>query len=70
MRENEQPSCYYSQRERAERAAAEAAVSPAAKLAHERLADLYAQLMQSPDGAAIKVADGEGSSNLVILTRE
>jgi hypothetical protein len=67
---DQQLSCYYSQRERAERAAAEAALSPAAKLAHERLASLYAELAERPAGAAPKAADGEAISNLVILTRE
>jgi hypothetical protein len=67
---NQQPSCYYSQRERAERAAAEAAVCPAAKRAHEQLAELYAEMVQRPDGAAFKAGDGKAPSNLIILTRD
>jgi hypothetical protein len=70
MHENEQLSCYYGKRELAERAAAEAATCPAAKRAQEQLAELYAFLVERPDGAAPMASDGDAISNLFILTRD
>ena len=66
---DQQQSRYYIQRERAERAAAEAALCPAAKRAHEQLANLYAGLMQNPDGVLSQVPDGQGTPHLIILSR-
>jgi hypothetical protein len=69
MTGQQQPSCYYLKRERSERQAAEASVCPAAKLAHERLADLYAEQARRPADPASSRPDGEAVSNLVILSR-
>jgi len=70
MAEQWQPSCYYQERERAERAAAEAALCPAAKLAHERLADLHANQARRPADPASSRPDEEAVSNLIILSRD
>jgi hypothetical protein len=70
MAVQQQPSCYYLEREQAERTAAEAASCPAARLAHERLADLYAERARRPAGPAFSRPDSEAISNLVILSRD
>jgi hypothetical protein len=70
MSDRQQPSCYYLEREQAEREAAAAAPCEAAKLAHERLADLYAQKARSQAVDRIGASVEETRSNLVILIRD
>jgi len=69
MSDGKQPSSYFVERERVEREAALIAECPAARLAHERLADLYAQQAQSQADVGTNHPEGEAVSHLVILPR-
>ncbi len=63
-------SLYFTQREQAERQAAEAALCPEARRAHQHLADLYAAEIRRDSRQVTRDEDVIGLPRLVILPRD
>jgi hypothetical protein len=63
-------SLYLAQREQAERQAAEVALCPEARRAHQHLADLYAEEIRRDSPSALLDDDVIGLPRVVILSRD